>query len=261
MKKISFLGCGWLGLPLAVDFSRKGWQVKGSTRSKEKIVQLRNQGIEPYEIDLNDLEKIDLEFFDSDILFLNIPPRNKENNDSYHLSHHNQLLDLVRSSPISWVILVSSTGIYPNTNRVVSEKDASNSEKSRGGVNLMEIENTWLGIEKIDTTVIRFAGLYGPNREPGRFFEGKTGIPGGNNPINMIHLDDCIGVIECIVEKDLKNEIFNACSPNHQSRKDFYKEQASKLNLDPPSFLKNHTDWKIVSCEKLICKTGYNFKY
>jgi len=45
------------------------------------------------------------------------------------------------------------------------------------------------------TTVIRLAGLIGPGRNPARFFAGKTNIPNGNAPVNLIHLDDCIGFI------------------------------------------------------------------
>ena len=40
MTKISILGCGWLGLPLAKAIVENGFSVKGSTTSSEKIATL-----------------------------------------------------------------------------------------------------------------------------------------------------------------------------------------------------------------------------
>jgi len=37
MQKVSILGCGWLGKPLAVFLISKGYLVKGSTTSDEKL--------------------------------------------------------------------------------------------------------------------------------------------------------------------------------------------------------------------------------
>ena len=34
---ISIIGCGWLGYPLALFLKEKGYQVKGSSRSEEKL--------------------------------------------------------------------------------------------------------------------------------------------------------------------------------------------------------------------------------
>ena len=45
MTKISILGCGWLGLPLAKALIGNGFSVKGSTTSYEKISGLEQGGI------------------------------------------------------------------------------------------------------------------------------------------------------------------------------------------------------------------------
>ena len=36
-EKISILGCGWLGLPLAKSLLAKGYKIKGSTTSESKL--------------------------------------------------------------------------------------------------------------------------------------------------------------------------------------------------------------------------------
>ena len=79
-KTISILGCGWLGTPLAERLVQAGHTVKGSTRTPEKLAALRAKGIQPYLIrlgpDLNNGEAAD--FFDSDVLILNIPPGRRD---------------------------------------------------------------------------------------------------------------------------------------------------------------------------------------
>lgn len=55
--KISILGCGWLGLPLAKQLIKKGFSVKGSTTSEEKISILKTEGIISFLISLSDSKK------------------------------------------------------------------------------------------------------------------------------------------------------------------------------------------------------------
>ena len=54
MRQISILGCGWLGLPLAKSLLEKGFSVKGSTTTSEKIIVLENHGIAAYQIELSE---------------------------------------------------------------------------------------------------------------------------------------------------------------------------------------------------------------
>ena len=52
MTKISILGCGWLGFPLAKALITKGFSVNGSTTSVEKLPILENSGISPFLINV-----------------------------------------------------------------------------------------------------------------------------------------------------------------------------------------------------------------
>ena len=54
--KISILGCGWLGLPLAKKLIENGYEVKGSTTSESKLELLKNAGISPYQIKMEENE-------------------------------------------------------------------------------------------------------------------------------------------------------------------------------------------------------------
>ena len=50
--KVSILGCGWLGFPLAKQLVALGCQVSGSTTSAEKISILAEADIKPFLLSL-----------------------------------------------------------------------------------------------------------------------------------------------------------------------------------------------------------------
>jgi UDP-N-acetyl-D-mannosaminuronate dehydrogenase len=82
MTKISILGCGWLGLPLAKALIENGFSVKGSTTSTDKLALLENAGITPFLIEIgeNEINGNVVEFLEeSRILIINIPPKLRGN--------------------------------------------------------------------------------------------------------------------------------------------------------------------------------------
>lgn len=263
MESISILGCGWLGLPLAVSLLDKGYRVKGSTRSFSQLGALKSKGIEPYYISLNPyvIGKDVRDFLSSDVLILNFPPERREDIEDYHTAQIRHLLYEIKFSPVSRVIFVSSTSVYPSLNREVVEEDSVSPEKSSGRA-LLSVERMLLDSSRFKTTVLRFGGLIGYDRKPGAFLSGRKGLSGGDSPVNLIHRDDCIGIIEAIMKKGLWGEIFNACADAHPRRKDYYTEQARIGGFNPPEFEDTGKNaYKIVNSEKLKSLTAYAFKY
>ena len=53
-KTIGIMGCGWLGKPLAVQLLKKGYKVKGTTTRISKLNELRDAGIDPYLVKLEE---------------------------------------------------------------------------------------------------------------------------------------------------------------------------------------------------------------
>ena len=65
---------------------------------------------------------------------------------------------------------------------------------TRAGISLLEMEQLFTQNNQFEAAVIRFGGLYGPGRHPGNFLARKKELAGASNPVNMIHLEDCIGI-------------------------------------------------------------------
>lgn len=260
---ISILGCGWLGLPLAQALLKRGHIVKGSTTREEKIATLEEGGITPYLIrfspQINDGYRAD--FFESEVLIVNVPPKRSEEAAKEYPRQIASLLRIIETSSVKRVLFVSSTSVYPNLNRPVRESDTSEEVKASGRV-LLTAERMIQEHPGIQTTVLRFCGLFGPDRNPGRFLAGKT-LPGsGQMSVNMIHLDDCIAIIVKILEQNVWGEVFNACADEHPTKEDFYGVAARQLGFDAPQFAATEADaYKVVDSTKLKEKLKYQFKY
>jgi nucleoside-diphosphate-sugar epimerase len=264
--KIGILGCGWLGLPLAEHLISNGYTVKGSTTSFEKLKLLENKSVEPHLIRLSpelSCEACD-SFWDTDILLINIPPGRKRTDVvKYHTRQIKSLIAKLRSSSIPFVIFVSSTSVYPELSGIVNEDDTKSGEAGRESGNALLLSENLLRQEaSFQTTIVRFGGLYGYDRNPARFLAGKKNLDRGKAPVNMIHRDDCIRILTQIIEQDIRGETFNAVSDGHPPRKMYYKTVARAAGFEPPIFKKD-TDkpYKVVSNQKLKSLLNYQFRH
>ncbi|WP_198170089.1 NAD(P)-binding domain-containing protein [Mucilaginibacter arboris] len=254
-KTISIAGCGWLGLPLAQKLVKKGWRVKGSTTTREKLTLLEKAAIEPFLMQLGNLkEQVDPVFFNSDFLLINVPPSRK-NAQAGYLEKMQGLLPFMHAATIGKVIFISSTSVYADVCREVTEADEPSNPSE-----LLLAEMLFLPDKNFDTTVIRFGGLFGPNRNPGRFFRDKNSIPNGLAPVNLIHLNDCLGLIEAVLNQQ-KTGIYNAVAPSHPTKKEFYGKAILRSGFAVPDFLEEKTQWKIISPDKIIADLNYQFQY
>jgi nucleoside-diphosphate-sugar epimerase len=258
MRSISILGCGWLGKALAKSFLDQRYQILGSTTRKENLEELKNIGVKPFLVQFSPHPQGDRlhEFFQSEILIISIPPKRKSGQSEMFLMQMGAVLNEVLRGKISNVLFISSTSVYRELNRIVTEEDSEELSP------LVQAENLFRNRSEFDTTIVRFGGLAGPGRHPGNFLAGKKDLPGGNSPVNIIHQYDCIEIIKEIIRQQKWNQIFNACANGHPTRKEFYTKASKDINLMPPEFLPT-TDvaFKIVSTKKLAEELSYKYLY
>ncbi len=251
-KTISILGCGWLGFPLAISLIAKGWAVKGSTTSVDKLKILDNNGIAPYLVQLSNIDTlIKSDFLNAGVLLINIPPSLKRQTGTDYLRQMEGLVAAIKTSAIRRVIFISSTSVYLEQGKEIDQVDENSV--------LLQSEALFTKCNQFKTSVIRFAGLIGAGRHPSRFFAGKKNIPNGDAPVNLIHLDDCIGVIEAVLNQDACNSVYAVAAPSHPSRKVFYTLAAQQAGLPLPEFMDELKEWKIVNPGKAVNELNYQF--
>lgn len=259
MKTVSILGCGWLGEPLALSLKEAGFSVRGSVRKPEGLAALSENGIEPYLIDISpevNGEDTD-EFFSSDVLFINFPPERRDDIETYHEKQIENLIEAIPKPRGKMVIFASSTSVYPNTNGIVREDDSLRPDKPSGKA-LVRVEELLTDNPEFDTTVIRFSGLIGYDRAPIKSIRRKKLVLNPDCPLNLIHRDDCIGVVRSVIDLDVRNTVLNATCDEHPTRREYYSREARKYGIPPPLFeTQNPPQYKIVSNEKLKRTLGY----
>lgn len=268
-KQISILGCGWLGLPLGKKLIENNISIKGSTTSEEKLVVLEANKIQHYLIALQEDKIIGntADFLnESEILIVDIPPKLRSSQTENFVSKIKNLIVEIEKSAIKKVLFISSTSVYGDTFPIVELNEDSNpNPDSEGGKQLVEVEQLLLSNKKFETTILRFGGLIGEDRHPIKFLAGKTNIENPDAPINLIHQEDCIGIIEKILNQGQNdiwnwNETFNAVAPEHPTRATYYHKKALEMNLKVPTFVKDSkSKGKIISSQKLQKLLNYSF--
>lgn len=272
-NKISILGCGWLGLPLAKSLLSKGYKVKGSTTSESKLEVLKNAGISPFQIQLEEhqiMGNIDAFLDETDILIVDIPPGlRRDFSTSLEMIFVNKIKNLVsfiEKSQIQKVIFVSSTSVYGDGFPIVeiTEKTQPNPD-TESGKQLAIVEALLQSNLHFKTTVIRFGGLLGDDRNPIKFLAGRINLENPDAPVNLIHQEDCIGIIEHLLKQYLyfaqnDSEIYNAVAPQHPTRKAYYQQKAIEFGLELPQFNNEISVGKLIKSDKIVQDLNYSFR-
>lgn len=254
--KIGVIGIGWLGLPLVKALLNQGHEVIGTNRSG--YTELRHSRFELIRFDPEAGKNMDLlQLGTCDLVILAFPPSRESQRayakDCIRITNH--------ISTTCKVILISSTSIYPDKPGTYRETDLNTDVSRQNKIGYAEETLQTILLQRL--TIIRMGGLTGPGRYPVKFMARSEKIYIGNEPVNVIHLDDAIGIILYVIDKQLWNRELNAVSTAHPSKKAFYLKMASDLHTDAPIFREapeNERSERIISNE-CILEAGYHFLY
>lgn len=187
-------------------------------------------------------------FLKSKILIINIPSKN--------VKGFKTLLGAVEKSEIEKVLFVSSTSVYENQNKIIHESTGSESKDKP----LFKIESLFRNSSKVANTVVRFGGLIGYGRHPGRFFPSGKTCKDPDSFVNLIHRDDCIEIITQILEKEIWENDFNCCADTHPTKREYYTKAAKFIGTEVPEFENTGAlSFKIISNKKVKNFLNYSF--
>ena len=251
-KNVLLFGCGYLGLPLAEELKTQGCFVQVATHSPEKLKGFEEDGLNPFLVSLDfddfsaDSIKEKCKTIDSAIVML--PPSNFKN----YAATIQSIADCFQKK--SHVIFVSSISVYEDTSAIVDENSPCKENHS-----IILAENNLRRNKSVNTTILRLAGLIGTGRHPVLSFLNKEEIANGLAPVNLVHQQDVVAVITKILSKNIRNELFNICYPEHPTRKDFYERAADKLFSKQIEFVSEGSG-KIVNGQKIVEFCGFTYK-
>jgi len=238
-KTIGILGLGWLGIALAQELLEQGHTVKGTVRSKDKIGDLKKEGIDTYYLELTE-DKIygDLAdfFINLDTLFINIPPGLRKNPESDFAYRMKLLMTFVANANIEQVIFVSSTSVFKDEISIpVYDETSIPNATSNNGKKIARAEQVVLDFVPT-ATILRPCGLIGDDRHPIKMLTGRTNVKNPDAPVNLVTRDYIIHIASQLINEQLKATIVNAVSEPHEPRESYYQRIATAWQLPAPEF-------------------------
>jgi nucleoside-diphosphate-sugar epimerase len=267
MKKICILGLGWLGQPLADLFRCKGWHVSGSTRTASKQNAFAKSNIPTVMFDLyhDKATCIEPDFFANAVLVLNIPPGRKNFVAEHYQRKMKALIDYGFQSGLKQLIFVSTTAVFGQCKGEITQqtKTAPLSESGKAHQNIEAYIQTHYWQK---SAIVRPSGLVGQQRHPAISLSQKTGIKLGLNPINLIHQEDVLRIIETIIHTNTFAHAFNLSSLDHPSRQEYYTWCCKQMGIQLPGFdddlrSLSEIDGKTVNMKTELQLLGLSLKY
>jgi nucleoside-diphosphate-sugar epimerase len=264
-KTVAIAGMGWLGLALARHLKTLGYNVKGSVTSEEKANSLRKNDFHAIALVVTEggvTGPVELLLADADYLIIMIPPGLRRHTGADYVLKMSYLLSAIEKSAVRNVVLVSSTSVYGDSQGRVTEQESPKPE-TQAGKQLLQVEQLFFTSERLNTTIVRFGGLFGGSRQPVRYLAGRKELSNGDAPVNLIHRSDCIGILTEIIKQEAFGHIFNAVLPSHPKKREYYSNVASQLDLVPPQYSEGDSEeiFKQVDSVNLDTILDYSFKH
>lgn len=262
MTKIGIIGLGWLGKPLSKKLAQEGYCVKGTTTSLQKKNQLQREGHEVYKLTIQPeslVGDIFLFFENLDILIVNIPPQIQKEDTSSYIKKIDILIHHVVQFKIKQLLYVSTTSVFLDTDEISIYNETNNPNAYSSKANqLIEAERIIMNNVSFEATVVRFGGLVGNNRHPIYYLSGKQ-VGNAKAPVNLIHLEDCIKLLLCIINKNEWGHYFHGVTEIDKNKSEFYSFSALKRSLLPPVFTEIQSKGKKISSEFTRMHLGIQF--
>lgn len=128
--------------PIGRGFNKRRHHCKRNDHQSRKKHALRKQGFDCEQLLLNPelADPVPKGVFDTDILFINIPPSTRSKPITYHPRQIEIVKGLAQAQEIKRIIYTSSTSVYPNKNQVATEAEPITSSNT-GNPALLNAEN------------------------------------------------------------------------------------------------------------------------
>lgn len=256
---VSIVGYGRVGLPLARTLKERGFAVTGTVTGEDKYEKLQSEGLDTHILSFNPEPKGELAAaMEADILVVTVPPNMRTPHEYPQILE--SLANAAAQSGIKKVLLISTTSVYQQTGIEVHEADATHDAAPFLGISWLPAEEVFSNRSEFETTVVRFSGLMGGGINPGMYFAGRE-LKGANDPVNMIHVDDCVEIMAQIIEQGIWGEAFNASADKHPTKREFYTKACVGAGMPAPTLVDEPQAYRLVNCDKLKQRLGYSFKY
>ena len=225
---IFIFGLGFLGRPLGHALAELGWNIRGTTRSPEKLAAEADQGWQIYRFsDTQPLANPEQALDGVNAIVTTITAIG--GSDPVLDAHENLIAEFS-----GWTGYVSATSIYPDQPNGFCYEDTLPAPATARGVARLAAEKRWQAL--LDAEIFRAAGIYGPGRSA---FDGlRSGtariIKREGQVFNRIHVDDICRIIIAAMQKPRPGRIINMADNKPAPQGDVVRHAAKLIGVEPP---------------------------
>jgi nucleoside-diphosphate-sugar epimerase len=235
-RRTLIIGCGYVGLPLALQLRERGDEVTGWVRSEKSAGELAEKGIDRIVIG-NVAEEIGWsgagQKFDA-IVHCASSGGGGGGAAAYREVYLEGVRQMNRHQEQARRIFVSSTSVYGQTDGAWVDESSPTEPAAETSRILVEAETEAL---KAGAVVLRAAGIYGPGRAAlfEKFQRGDAVIDGdGSRWVNQIHQADLVTALVHLLDSGAPEEIYNATDDKPVMLLDFYAWCSEKFGKPLP---------------------------
>ena len=228
------LGCGYLGRRVAEGWLAAGHRVAALTR--RHAADLAARGIEPVVGDVLDPASLrHLPHAGSVLYAVGMDRATGASLRDVYVGGLGHVLDTL--PPSDRFIYVSSTGVYGQTDGEWIDETAATEPVEESGRVVLEAERL-LRARRPDAIVLRFAGIYGPDRllrkQP--ILKGEPLVGDADRWLNLVHVADGAAAILAASSGGTPGDTYNIADDEPVTRRLFYARLAELLAAPPAAF-------------------------
>lgn len=210
-SKCLIVGCGDIGVALAGILAAQGCEVWGLRRDSAALPDSIH-GITADVSRIDTLEPLRSISFDFVLVTLTPGAFNDSAYQQVYVEGLKNVLAVLNPDKLQRLLYVSSTSVYHQSDDGWVDEESLARPESFSGRRLLEAE-ALLASSGLATTIIRFAGIYGPGRK--RLIEQvRNGQGCAKSPplyTNRIHRDDCVGFLAHLLRLQWQGQTLQAC--------------------------------------------------
>lgn len=236
---IFIIGCGDIGSLIAGAWQARGNSVSALARSAATAERLQALGIATVSGDLDQPESLATLPVGGSLLYYLAPPPPRGIEDS-RMRHF--LASLESTSAPRGIVYISTSGVYGDRNGAwVNEETPPHPQADRARRRL-DAENTlstWCRQHGVPLTILRVAGIYGPERLPLERLRAGTPVlrPEECGYTNRIHVADLVAICLAAGERGEGIHLFNVSDGHPGTMTDYFFAVADALGLPRPAVI------------------------
>ena len=229
------IGCGYLGLRVAVRWVAQGKTVHGVTRSADTAEQFRKMGIYPIVADVTDTQSLGaigkLENIDTVLFAVGFDRSAGVPIHDVYVDGLQRVLEVLPRG-IKRFVYISSTGVYGQTDGSWVDEDSPCEPTRDGGKACLIAEQLLRSSTFADRVIVlRLAGIYGRERVPRKadLLSNKSFPQTGH--LNLIHVEDAAATVLAAEQLATPPDTYVVSDGQPVPRCDYYSELRRLLNV------------------------------